>query len=160
MNSLAARTRSCNNAAPVRRTQHAVSSRHLVKQQRGPAAPRSVQFNDQFMAVLQQSLEREEQRVSGLRLFCCSFLDYGWAQQSLPRRRQVLTAQQQASMMYGVVHCRLQTRSACQGCICTKQLKKKQLRAQALSFGQPVFALVNIWSGTAQQNSKAHVYWT
>lgn len=64
MNSLAARTRSCNNAAPVRRTQHAVSSRHLVKQQRGPAAPRSVQFNDQFMAVLQQSLEREEQRIA------------------------------------------------------------------------------------------------
>lgn len=64
MQSLAAGSRTCSNAALVRWSQPAVSSRHPVKQQRGPIAPRGVQFNEQFMEVLQQSLEREEQRVS------------------------------------------------------------------------------------------------
>eukprot|EP00878_Enallax_costatus_P007740 GHUV01008102.1.p1 GENE.GHUV01008102.1~~GHUV01008102.1.p1 ORF type:complete len:282 (+),score=64.82 GHUV01008102.1:251-1096(+) len=64
MNALAAPSRTCRHAPSVRRSQHAVSSRHLVKKQRGPVPPHGVHFNDQFMAVLQQSLEREEQRIA------------------------------------------------------------------------------------------------
>lgn len=66
MNSLVARSRTCSSAVPVPRSQLALSSRHLAQQQRGPSAPKGVQFNEQFMEVLQQSLEREEQRVSWL----------------------------------------------------------------------------------------------
>lgn len=54
----------CNVVSKATRSAAVVPSRHMTQQRRGPAPAQGVQFSEQFMSVLSQSLEREESRVS------------------------------------------------------------------------------------------------
>lgn len=54
----------CNVVSKATRSAAVVPSRHMTQQRRGPAPTKGVQFSEQFMSVLSQSLEREESRIA------------------------------------------------------------------------------------------------
>lgn len=62
MNATAMRLQRASNPCVARA--RAVANVRAGRAARGPTPPKGVQFNDQFMAVLSRSLEREEQRIA------------------------------------------------------------------------------------------------